>query len=78
MVGDSKAVMGQCNAALNGRQWFYPKDTPWRAALAEKAAANAAAIQPQIDDDSSPFNYYRALKDTSMLLRRMSTTKTRR
>ena len=63
MVGDGKAVMGQCNAALDGRQWFYPKDTPWRAALAKKAAANAATIQPQIDDDSSPFNYYRALKD---------------
>ena len=63
MVGDGKAVVGQVNAALDGRQWFYPKDTPWRAAIAEKAASNAAAIKPQMDDDSSPFNYYRALKD---------------
>ncbi len=63
MVGDGKAVVAQCNEALEGRQWFYPKDTPWRAAIADKSASNAAAIKPQIDDDSSPFNYYRALKD---------------
>jgi 2-hydroxyacyl-CoA lyase 1 len=63
LVGDGKAVVGQINKALEGRQWFYPSDTPWHAAIAEKAAANAAAVQPMIDDDSTPTNYYRALKD---------------
>ena len=63
LVGDGKAVVGQLNAALQNRQWFYPSDTPWHAAIAEKAAGNAAAIQPMIDDDSNPTNYYRALKD---------------
>src|SRR5437660_8416079 len=30
LVGDGKAIVGQLNQALAGRQWFYPKDTPWR------------------------------------------------
>ena len=63
LVGDGKAVVGQLNKALENRQWFYPSDTEWHAGIAEKAAANAAAIQPMIDDDSNPTNYYRALKD---------------
>ena len=42
----------QLNKALAGRQWFHPKDTPWRQAIAKKAAENAAQIKPQIDDDS--------------------------
>ena len=65
LVGDGKAIVGQLNGALKNRQWFYPSDTPWLAAIAEKAAANADAIQPMIDDNSSPMNYYRALKDIS-------------
>ncbi len=65
LVGDGRAVVGQLNKALANRQWFYPKDTPWRAAIAEKAAANARQIQPMLDDDSVPTNYYRALKDIS-------------
>jgi 2-hydroxyacyl-CoA lyase 1 len=28
LVGDGKAIVGQLNQALGGRQWFYPKDTP--------------------------------------------------
>jgi 2-hydroxyacyl-CoA lyase 1 len=58
-------VVGQLNKALENRQWFYPKDTPWHAAIAEKSAANAKQIQPMIDDNSTPTNYYRALKDIS-------------
>jgi 2-hydroxyacyl-CoA lyase 1 len=65
LVGDGRAVVGQINKALASRQWFYPKDTPWRAAIADKAAANAKQIQPMIDDNSTPTNYYRALKDIS-------------
>ncbi len=65
LVGDGKAIVGQLNAALEKRQWFYPTGTPWLAAMAEKAAANAEAIQPMIDDNSAPTNYYRALKDIS-------------
>jgi 2-hydroxyacyl-CoA lyase 1 len=63
MVGDGKAIVGQLNDALKNRQWFYPKETPWRAAIAKKSAENAATIQPQKDDDSAPGNYYRLLKD---------------
>jgi 2-hydroxyacyl-CoA lyase 1 len=65
LVGDGKAIVGQLNTALKNRQWFYPKDTPWRAAIAEKSAANAKQIQPMIDDNSAPTNYYRAFKDIS-------------
>ncbi|MBN9563748.1 MAG: oxalyl-CoA decarboxylase [Alphaproteobacteria bacterium] len=63
LVGDGRAVLGQINRALDDRQWFYPKDTPWRAAIAEKAAENARAIAPMINDESAPTNYYRALRD---------------
>jgi 2-hydroxyacyl-CoA lyase 1 len=65
LVGDGRAVVGQLNKALANRQWFYPKDTHWRAAIAQKSAANAKQIQPMIDDNSAPTNYYRALKDIS-------------
>ena len=63
LVGDGKAVVGQLNRALDNRQWFYPSETPWRALLKEKAQANMEAVQPMIDDDSAPTNYYRAFKD---------------
>ena len=68
LVGDGKAIVGQLNKALEGRQWFYPKDTPWHKAIAEKSAANAKQIQPMIDDNSAPTNYYRAFKDISAWL----------
>lgn len=68
LVGDGKAIMGQLNKGLENRQWFYPKDTPWRAAIAAKAEANAKQIAPQAADDSAPMNYYRAFKDISAML----------
>ena len=61
LVGDGKAIVGQLNKALDNRQWFHPKDTPWRQAIAKKTADNAAQIRPQIDDDEAPAGYYRAL-----------------
>ncbi len=63
LVGDGKAIMQQLNQALGGRQWFHPKESPWREMIAKKAAENAAMIKPQIDDDSAPATYYRAFKD---------------
>jgi 2-hydroxyacyl-CoA lyase 1 len=65
LVGDGKAIVGQINKALETRQWFYPKDTPWRASIAAKAAENAKQIRPMIEDESAPTNYYRALRDIS-------------
>ena len=65
LVGDGKAIVGQINEALKSRQWFYPKETSWRQAIAKKSAENAAMIQPQKDDDSAPGGYYRLLKDVS-------------
>ena len=63
LVGDGKAIVAQLNKALEKREWVYPKDTPWHTAIAEKAAANATQIAPQLDDDAAPTNYYRALQD---------------
>ncbi len=68
LVGDGKAIVGQLNKTLESRQWFYPKDTPWHAAIAEKSAANAKQVQSMIDDNSAPTNYYRAFKDISAWL----------
>jgi 2-hydroxyacyl-CoA lyase 1 len=53
---------------LTNRQWFYPSDTPWHSAIKEKATANAKSIQPMIDDNSAPTNYYRAFKDITAWL----------
>src|SRR5438067_7079766 len=65
LVGDGKAIVGQLNQALGKREWVYPKESAWHAAIAEKAAANAAQIAPQLVDDAAPANYYRALKDVA-------------
>ena len=65
LVGDGKAIVGQLNQALGSRQWFYPKETPWRAAITKKSAENAALIAPQIADDSAPGGYYRLLRDVA-------------
>jgi 2-hydroxyacyl-CoA lyase 1 len=65
LVGDGKAIVGQLNKALVSRQWFHPTDSAWRKALSKKAAENAATIKPQIDDDTGPANYYRALRDVA-------------
>ena len=65
LVGDGKAIMSQMNQALGGRQWFYPKDTPWRTALNEKVSANVAQIKSQVNDDTAPAGYFRALRDVA-------------
>ena len=72
LVGDGKAIMAQMNAALAGRQWFHPKESPWRQMINKKASENAAQIKPQIDDDSAPATYYRAFKDIAAWMPRNS------
>ena len=63
LPGDGRAVVAQLAEALGSRQWFYPDDTPWRAALAESASKNQTTIEPMLHDDAVPMNYYRALRD---------------
>ena len=65
LVGDGKAIMSQMNQALEGRQWFYPKDTPWRTSLGEKVSANVNQIKAQVNDDTAPAGYFRALRDVA-------------
>src|SRR5271167_468236 len=72
LVGDGKAIMAQMNAALAGRQWFHPKESPWRQMISKKSSENAAQIQPQIDDDSAPATYNRAFKDIAAWMPRNS------
>jgi 2-hydroxyacyl-CoA lyase len=62
-TGSGKAIMAQMNAALAGRQWFHPKESPRRQMISKKAAENAEQIRPQVNDDSAPATYYRAFKD---------------
>jgi 2-hydroxyacyl-CoA lyase 1 len=63
LVGDGRTIVEQINTRLKDRQWFFPEEADWRASLAAKAAENHASIQPMIDDNSEPMNFYRALKD---------------
>jgi 2-hydroxyacyl-CoA lyase 1 len=65
LVGDGKAIVSQLNKALDNRQWFHAKDSPWRQAIAKKTSDNAATIRPQVQDESSPAGYYRALRDVA-------------
>src|SRR5439155_794854 len=65
LVIDGKAIVQQLNSSLEKREWVFPKDSPWHASIAAKAAANAAQIAPQLVDDAAPANYYRALKDVA-------------
>src|SRR5215475_8466228 len=65
LVGDGKAIVAQINQALEKREWVYPKETAWRAAIAEKAAANAKQIAPQFADDTGPANYSPARRDVA-------------
>jgi 2-hydroxyacyl-CoA lyase 1 len=65
LVGDGKAIMAQINKVLAGRQWFHPKDSAWRKTLGKKIADNAEQIRSQINDDTAPANYYRALRDVA-------------
>jgi thiamine pyrophosphate-dependent acetolactate synthase large subunit-like protein len=65
LAGDGEAIVRQLNAALAGRQWFHPKDTPWGQMITKKAEENAAMIRLQIRDDEAPANYYRALRDVA-------------
>jgi 2-hydroxyacyl-CoA lyase 1 len=72
LVGDGKAIMAQMNAALGGRQWFHPKESPWRQMISKKASENAEQIRPQLEDDSAPATYYRAFKDIAAWMPRNS------
>src|ERR1700731_2973562 len=65
LVGDGKAIVSHLNKALTARQWFHPKDSAWRQMIAKKATENAATIKPQVDDDTGPANYFRALRDVA-------------
>src|SRR5438046_8620991 len=65
LVGDGKAIVAQINEALGKREWVVPMDSPWHAAVAEKAAAKAAQIAPQVTDDQAPANCYHALTDVA-------------
>ena len=63
LVGDGQAVVGQLNTALKASPWQYAASTPWRTAIAEKIAGNQASIAEQMNDESTPMNYYRAFRD---------------
>jgi prevent-host-death family protein len=62
-VGDGKAIVGQLNQALAGRQWFHPKGHAVAPDDHPESGENATMIKPQIDDDSASAGYYRALRD---------------
>jgi len=47
-TGSGKAIpacagTGQLNKALAGRQWFHPKDTPWRQMITKKGGGECGA-----------------------------------
>ena len=69
LVGDGKAVMAQFVELVKANPWSYDPETPFRAGIAAKIAANEAAVAGQIADESAPTNYYRAFRDIQQWLR---------
>ena len=63
-MGDGKAIMSQMNQALDGRQYFTQK-IPQMTALSEKISSNVDTIKAQVNDDTAPAGYYRALRDVA-------------
>ena len=70
LLGDGKAITGQLNTRLKEQPWEYPGETTWWNALKTKVEENAAATAPQMNDDSSPLNYYRVYKTIRDLIPR--------
>ena len=65
LVGDGQAVVGQLNKALQDRAVVLSEGYAVARGDRQESAANAKQIQPMIDDNSAPTNYYRALRDIS-------------
>lgn len=63
LLGDGREITRQLNTALDAEPWSYAADTDWRKALKAKEQDNLATLQPMIEDDSAPMNFYRAFKD---------------
>ncbi|HZU75793.1 MAG TPA: thiamine pyrophosphate-dependent enzyme, partial [Dehalococcoidia bacterium] len=70
LVGDGKAVTGQLNKALEEHPWEYPAETRWRTGIADTVATNRATTDKLLNDDSTPMNYYRALREIRDVLPR--------
>lgn len=70
LLGDGKAITGQINARLAEQPWEYPAETTWWNALRTKVEENAAATAAQVNDDSSPLNYYRVYRTIRELIPR--------
>ena len=68
LVGDGKAVMQQFLTSLDSSPWSYAPESPFREGIAAKIAENEAAVAPQMADDTSPTNYYRAFKSPNSTL----------
>jgi 2-hydroxyacyl-CoA lyase 1 len=68
LVGDGKAITAQLTARLRQQPWEYPGETTWWNSLRSKVDENAAATAPQMNDDSSPLNYYRVYKTIRELM----------
>ncbi len=63
LVGDAKAVTGQLNAVLREQPWQFAAENTWRTGIAKKIEENTATTQAMLDDDSTPMNYYRVMRD---------------
>ena len=69
MVGDGKAVMQQFLQQLDSQPWEFGRENEFRAGIAQKIAENEAAVEPQVNADEGPVNYYRAFRDIKEFLR---------
>ena len=63
LLGDGRAIMRQLNQVLEADPWQYPPETTWRTGLANTAEENHGVTEQMLNDDATPMNYHRALRD---------------
>ena len=66
IVGDAKAVLHQILVEIDGKtdgMADRAEEGPWLTSIRDKAASNAAAIEPLLNSDSDPIRTFRLFKE---------------
>ena len=69
LVGDAKAVMTQLNQALEAKPWRFG-ESGWMQALEREKQSNIEKVEPMLESNDIPMNYYRMLRVIRDLLPR--------
>ncbi len=71
VTADARVAAGRLGQALRGRR-LRSADSDWLKSLADKSTANEAGLRASLEDDSTPINPYRLVKEVRDALPRNS------